>query len=151
VAASERGAFLYDQVMRHVLGLIGKGTLKPGDRAPSLRGLSRQLGVSISTVTQAYNALQEIGVLRVRPQSGYFVDSAADTPQETRLPRKTSVSRQPRKVRFGELFEQIFSLANDPEVVPLGAAVPAVELMPIKGLMRATQRAAARMPEQAVD
>ena len=148
---SERGAFLYDQVTRHVLGLVEKGTLKPGDRAPSLRGLGRQLGVSISTVTQAYNALQEMGVLRVRPQSGYFVDRAVEPTQETRLPRKTSVSRQPRKVRFGELFEQIFSVANDPAVVPFGAAVPAVELMPVKGLMRATQRAAARVPEQAVD
>lgn len=149
--SSERAAFLYDQVTRHVLDMVAKGILKPGDRAPSLRGLSKQLEVSISTVTQAYAALQDMGVLRVRPQSGYFVDQAVEQPQDARLPRKTSVSRQPRKVRFGELFEQIFSVANDPAVVPLGAAVPAVELMPVKGVMRATQRAAARMSDQAVD
>jgi DNA-binding transcriptional MocR family regulator len=149
--SSERAEFLYDQVTRHVLDLVAKGILKPGDRAPSLRGLSKQLEVSIATVTQAYAALQDMGVLRVRPQSGYFVDQAVERPQDARLPRKTSVSRQPRKVRFGELFEQIFSVANDPAVVPLGAAVPAVELMPVKGVMRATQRAAARMSDQAVD
>ena len=45
--------------------------------------------------------------------------------RHSQVPRKTTVSRQPRKVRFGELFEEIFSVANDPEVVPLGAAVPA--------------------------
>ena len=142
--------FLYDQVIRHVRGLVEAGTLKPGDRAPSLRAMSRQLRVSISTVSQAYAALQDLGVLRVRPQSGYYVDGAAGRPQDSPVPRKTAVSQQPRKVRFGELFEEIFSVANDPEVVPLGAAVPSVELMPVKGVLRATQRAAARHPERAI-
>ena len=40
------------------------------------------------------------------------------------VPRKTAVSQQPRKVRFGELFEEIFSVANDPEVVPPGPRCP---------------------------
>jgi DNA-binding transcriptional MocR family regulator len=147
----DNGEFLYDRVSRHVLELVEKGTLRPGDRAPSLRGLSRQLGVSISTVSQAYDALQTRGVLRVRPQSGFYVARDVGDRQQPRLPRKTSVSRRPRKVRFGELFEQIFSAANDPDVVPLGAAVPGVELMPVKGLMRATQRALSRLPGQSVD
>jgi DNA-binding transcriptional MocR family regulator len=152
VPASVAGdGFLYDRVTRHILDLVEKGVLKPGDRAPSLRGLSKQLRVSISTVSQAYAALQELGVLRVRPQSGYFVDGQVSRQQGSRVPRKTTVSRQPRKVRFGELFEEIFSVANDPQVVPLGAAVPSVELMPVKGLLRATQRAVARESERAMD
>ena len=57
--------FLYDRVSRHILDLVDKGTLQPGDRAPSLRALSRQLRVSISTVSQAYAGLQDLGVLRV--------------------------------------------------------------------------------------
>jgi len=142
--------FLYDQVSRHIRELIDKGTLKPGDRAPSLRGLSRQLRVSISTVSQAYASLQELGVLRVRPQSGYYVESRVGRAQGSPIPRKTTVSQQPRKVRFGDLFEEIFSVANDPEIVPLGAAVPGIELMPVKGLLRATQRAAARDPQRAM-
>ncbi len=142
--------FLYDQVSRHIRELIDKGTLKPGDRAPSLRGLSRQLRVSISTVSQAYASLQELGVLRVRPQSGYYVESRVGRAQGSPIPRKTTVSQQPRKVRFGDLFEEIFSVANDPEIVPLGAAVPGIELMPVKGLLRATQRAATRDPQRAM-
>jgi len=147
---SDGEGFLYDRVSRHILELVEKGTLKPGDRAPSLRGLSRQLRVSISTVSQAYAALQELGVLRVRPQSGYFVDGQVGSVQGSRVPRKTTVSQQPRRVRFGDLFEEIFSVANDPQVVPLGAAVPGIELMPVKGMLRATQRAAAQQPERAM-
>lgn len=152
VSAHKGGeGFLYDRISRYILDQVEQGTLSPGDRAPSLRALSKKLGVSISTVSQAYAALQDLGVLRVRPQSGYYVDGQPGLQPVSMVPRKTSVSRQPRKVRFGELFEEIFSVANDPDVVPLGAAVPAVELMPVKGLLRATNRASARQPEQAVD
>ncbi|MCP5313021.1 MAG: PLP-dependent aminotransferase family protein [Chromatiaceae bacterium] len=147
---AEGEGFLYDRVSRHILDLVGNGTLKPGDRVPSLRGLSRQLKVSISTVSQAYTGLQQIGVLRVRPQSGYYVDGQLGRGGASPIPRRTTVSRQPRQVRFGEMFEEIFSVANDPRVVPLGAAVPATGLLPVKGLQRATQRALTRQPEQAV-
>ena len=94
--------YLYDRVTRHILDLVEKGTLKPGDRAPSLRGLSKQLRVSISTVSQAYAALQELGVLRVRPQSGYFVDGQVSRQQGSRVPRKTTVSRQPGRIPCAE-------------------------------------------------
>ena len=40
-------SFKYDQVSRYINDLIEKGDLKPGDKAPSLRKLSKQLGVSI--------------------------------------------------------------------------------------------------------
>ena len=150
-ATASSDGFLYDRVSQHLLELVEAGTLKPGDRAPSLRGLSRQLNVSISTVSQAYNRLQDMGVLRVKPQSGYYVDGSIAATSAQAVQRRTSVSRQPRKVRFGELFEEIFSVANDPSVVPFGAAVPAVELMPVKGMVRATQRALTRRPEQAVN
>ena len=51
--AAEPGSFLYEQVEHQVRQLIDSGVLKPGERAPSLRRLSRQSRVSIATVTQA--------------------------------------------------------------------------------------------------
>ena len=49
--AAEGSEFLYRQVERHVRDLIDTGVLRPGDRAPSLRRMSRQADVSIATVT----------------------------------------------------------------------------------------------------
>jgi DNA-binding transcriptional regulator YhcF (GntR family) len=46
--------FLYRQVIDLIGENIETGTLKPGDRLPSLRRMSRQIGVSIPTVRQAY-------------------------------------------------------------------------------------------------
>lgn len=147
--ATSPESFLYDQVSRHISGLIDKGTLKPGDRAPSLRKLSQQLKVSISTVSQAYASLESQGVLRAKPQSGFFV--SPDLGRSLELPKRTSVGSQPKKVRFGELFEEIFITANDPGVAPLGAAKPSMALMPAKGLNRATSRMASRYPEACLD
>jgi DNA-binding transcriptional MocR family regulator len=140
--ASEK--FLYDQVSNHVMRLVDSGVLKPGDKVPSLRKLSQQLKVSITTISQGYSLLAERGVLESRPQSGFYVNPVVGQPD---LPRKTNTCCRPRKVRFGELFEEVFTVANDPNVVPLGAAVPAMELLPVKGLQRATNRVLARHTE----
>jgi len=140
--------YLYDQVSQHVMSLIQSGTLKPGDKAPSLRRLSKQLKVSISTSSQAYVTLESQGVLRAKPQSGFYVNSLVEDLPAT--PKKTSLSSRPRKVKFGELFEEVFQLANNPDIVPFGAAVPSVELMPVKGLVRATNRAANRYSDKSL-
>ena len=120
VAEKNSDKFLYDQVSNHVLELVDSGVLKPGDKAPSLRKLSQQLRVSITTVSQGYALLAERGVLESRPQSGFYVNTVVNQPD---LPRKTTTLCRPRKVRFGELFEEVFNVANDPDVVPLGASV----------------------------
>ena len=127
--SAQMEGFLYDRVSRHVMGLVESGTLKPGDRAPSLRQLSQQLKVSITTVKQAYVALEDQGVLSVRPQSGFYVNNRVEQAPQVQL--RSTTSFKPRKVRFGELFEEIFQIANDPNIVPLGAAVPSVDLMPV--------------------
>lgn len=148
--ARERSGFLYDQVCDYITQLVGEGQLKPGDRAPSLRKLSKQLGVSISTVTQAYFALEQQGYLKARPQSGYFISApqqlAAETPKRT-----VCRSCQPRKVKYDQLFEDIFQMANDPDVVPFGAARPSMELMPASSLVRATNRMASADPHASMD
>ncbi len=147
---SSNGPYKYDQVSRYILDLIDKGNLKPGDRAPSLRKLSRSLKVSISTINQAYLALEVRGVLKAKPQSGFYVSTelraAIDTPKPV-----VSASVQPRKVRFGQLFEEIFSISNDPRIVSFAAAKPGMQLMPEKALMRETRAVIARNPAQSMD
>lgn len=64
---------LYEQVADHIQTLITEGTLKPGDRIPSVRKLREQLSVSISTVLEAYRLLEDRGLISARPQSGYYV------------------------------------------------------------------------------
>ncbi|MBL7004805.1 MAG: PLP-dependent aminotransferase family protein [Gammaproteobacteria bacterium] len=141
--------FLYDQVSRYIVDLIDNGNLKPGDKAPSLRKLSKNLKVSISTVNQAYLSLETQGVLKAKPQSGFYVNAVLE--KTIKLPKCETHNGEPKKVKFGKIFEEVFSMANDPTVVPFGAAKPSIELMPVKGLIRATNRMAARRPNESLD
>lgn len=53
--------FRYREVEKHISTLIDGKALLPGEKLPSLRSLSRQLSVSISTVSQAYLELEKKG------------------------------------------------------------------------------------------
>jgi DNA-binding transcriptional regulator YhcF (GntR family) len=68
---------LYSQVAEQIHALIRAGTLRAGERVPSVRRLSHQQGVSVATVLQAYQRLEDAGVIEARPQSGYYVRRAA--------------------------------------------------------------------------
>lgn len=149
VLPSKSDSFKYDQVSRHISGLIEKGELKPGDKAPSLRILSKQLGVSISTVSQAYLSLEDQGVLNAKPQSGFFINSTVS--QANGLSKSASSSTHPRKVRFGDLFEEIFISANNPRIAPFGISTPSMEFMPVKSLTRTTRSIIGRYPEKCMD
>ena len=64
---------LYKQVALRISELIEHGTLRPGERVPSVRKCSEQQKVSIATVMQAYRLLESRGMIEARPQSGYYV------------------------------------------------------------------------------
>ena len=49
---------LYNQVADQLQALIADGVYRAGDRLPGVRALSRQFGVSISTVLQAHQTLE---------------------------------------------------------------------------------------------
>src|SRR5829696_4312108 len=70
---TDAGARRYEQVAARIGWLIEQGTLPLGGRVPSVRALSRQESVSISTVVQAYRLLEDRGLIEGRPQSGYYV------------------------------------------------------------------------------
>src|SRR5579871_3919867 len=64
------------QVLRGwLLAQIDRGSLQPGERAPSLRTLARKFNVSIATAQRAVDELVNEGFVRPVPRSGYIVNS----------------------------------------------------------------------------
>ncbi|HSH43016.1 MAG TPA: PLP-dependent aminotransferase family protein [Arenicellales bacterium] len=137
---------LYDQVARVVRGMIDEGSLTTGQRVPSLRNMSRQLKVSITTVMQAYDRLEHEGLIEARPQSGYFVTPRAAAALDVPAPRRSRSQRAPRHVRIADTVQAVFSMAGNEEAVPLGVANPAAELLPTRTLTRLMRDAARRHP-----
>ncbi len=62
---------LYDEIKRRVLS----GEMQAGEKLPSLRTLAKELGISITTASLAYNQLLVEGYIVSRPKSGYFIAS----------------------------------------------------------------------------
>jgi len=71
---------LYEGVAQSLTHLIESGTFQEGQRLPSIRDLSRQFGVSVNTVREAYGVLEVRRMIDSRPQSGYFVRRRAGPP-----------------------------------------------------------------------
>lgn len=60
--------------------MINTGELLPGDRLPTVRALSQQLGVSPATISHGWQALARSGLVVSRGRSGTFVAESAVRP-----------------------------------------------------------------------
>lgn len=75
---------LYQQLYQQLRREIQSGALAPGEKLPSKRKLSEQLGVSINTVEGAYTQLEAEGFVAASPRRGFFVLETGQLPQQSR-------------------------------------------------------------------
>jgi DNA-binding transcriptional MocR family regulator len=132
---------LYHQLAEQIHELIRAGTLRAGDRVPSVRRLSDQQRVSVSTVLQAYQRLEDIGVIEARPQSGYYVrrQSAGVREPEPSRPPKRAIT-----VEVNDLTDAVLAHASSPDVIAFGSACAAPELFQLERLRRVLSSLARR-------
>ena len=130
----------YEQLAGDLARQIEKGTYRVGDRIPSVRQASGELGLSVSTVLQAYQRLEAQGWIEARPQSGYYVRPrvAADPPE----PVLSAATIEPSRISIDELMLRMLHESTLPGVFQFGAAIPDPELLPLKKLNRLMTAAA---------
>lgn len=134
----QSGTFLYRQVIDLIGENIDSGTLRPGDRLPSLRRMSKTTGVSIPTVRQAYIELERQRRVESRPQSGFYVRHQARNDIVRPSP---GVAPDPGPLKCRSLMERVYEGIYNPELVPLGVANPTMARPAAKALTRAMKRA----------
>jgi DNA-binding transcriptional MocR family regulator len=130
----------YERLADFIVGMIDKGTLAPGVRLPSVRALSEEHGLSISTVLQAYRWLEARGVLVARPQSGFYV--AVTQGGALALPSTSRVRAKASTVSISGAVAALLEHASNSALVPLGCAVPDAALLQSRRLDLALARAA---------
>ncbi|WP_306535354.1 PLP-dependent aminotransferase family protein [Geobacter sp.] len=138
---------LYESVASRIGQLIDEGTFRSGDRIPSVRALGRQFQVSLTTVMEAYTLLEDRGVIEARPQSGYYVRPRFPGTAE---PEMTAPPSSPTTVSTGELAMMVMRDTRNPDLVPLGAAIPNPELLPVDRLNRMLSSETRRFPVASV-
>ncbi len=141
--------YLYRQVIDLIAENIDSGTLRPGDRLPSLRRMSKRIGVSIPTVRQAYIELERQRRVESRPQSGFYVRgmNANDIVMPGAPFRQ---SNKPVTVATRSLMDRVYEGIHNPEFVPLGIANPSMAKSAAKSLHRVMKRVMARAEERSI-
>ena len=64
---------IYDQIYAQIKNLIISGTLKEGEALPSIRGLAKDLRISVITTKRAYEELEREGFIYTVTGKGSFV------------------------------------------------------------------------------
>lgn len=141
---------LYRQIADQIVTQIENGTLQGGHRAPSVRQLSNERGISISTALTAYRALENEGYLEARPQSGYYVRERQNTGFSGNLPPEIEASRPslaPTTVKNADLVTQVLQAANRDLPYQLGVAICCPSFLPTEALHKCLIDVTRRMPD----
>lgn len=130
---------LYLEVAERIEKLILNQALKIGDKLLSVRSLSKEQGISLSTAFQAYYHLESKGLIEARPQSGYYVkfsphhrfsEPNAGEPSEKALP-----------VSLDEMIAEVYHNLRSEKLLSFSLNAPASNLMPSVKLKKAVMHA----------
>ena len=132
----------YEALAQDIAHGIASGSLRAGERLPSVRATSAGRGISPSTVFQAYDLLEARGLVEARPRSGYFVRDRAGGQAE---PALSAPSAREQDVEVSDLVFQVLGHARDRTLVPLGSAFPSAALFPLPKLALALGQAARQL------
>ena len=144
MAAATASAPLYIQIAESVIEQIENGTLRAGEKVASIRRLSRQKRVGISTALQAYMWLENRGHLEARPKSGFFVRRpfASLIPE----PRFEVPRTQPHLLGANDILATFLASARDPQSIPFAAGCATAELYPNRAMNLILRRIVNRQP-----
>ncbi|AHG21746.1 GntR family transcriptional regulator [Chania multitudinisentens RB-25] len=113
---------------------IEQGLYAAGERLPSVRALSLEHGVSISTVQQAYRQLEECLLVEPRAKSGYFVRRPHRIAE---LPAVTRPVQWPVDISQWEQVLDLIRSKPHSYRVQLGRGMPDVNEPTLKPLIKA--------------
>ena len=98
---NKSGAPIYDQIYNQIKQQIISGALQPDEAMPSIRGLARDLRISVITTKRAYDELENEGFIYTLPGKGCFVAE-----------RSTELLREENLRKIESHMQEIRRLAN---------------------------------------
>jgi len=125
---------LYEKFAQDLEDQVHAGTFPVGARIPSIREASARQGISFSTVLQAYQVLENRGVIEARPQSGYYVKLQAK--KRAPEPDFQPLQGDPAKVSIDEVSLALIHDNFKLDYAQFGVASPNPELLPTVKLNR---------------
>ncbi len=129
----------YIDVSDRIERLIENGALKVGDKLLSVRALSKEQGISLSTAFQSYYHLESKGLIEARPQSGYYVKFSREHILD--LPKASEPPDDAVPVSVDEMISSVYHDLNSDKLIHFSLGVPSIELLPAAKLTKSITQA----------
>lgn len=134
-----RSEHKYIDVSDRIEKLIENGVLKVGDKLLSVRALSKEQGISLSTAFQSYYHLESKGLIEARPQSGYYVKFSREHVLD--LPKAGDPPDDAVPVSIDEMISSVYHDLNSEKLIHFSLGVPFIELLPAAKLTKSVMQA----------
>lgn len=82
---------IYQQIMEKIFGDLLKGSVKPGDRLPSVREYALEFGVNANTMQRVYKELELLHLTETKRGQGTFVTEEKQRLEELREEMKQTL------------------------------------------------------------
>ena len=125
----------YAEVADRIESLIEKKILKIGDKLLSVRALSKEQGISLSTAFQAYYSLESKGLIEARPQSGYYVKYSPEHTLD--IPTVCDPVDDAVPVSVDDMINSVYHDLRSDKLINFSTAAPSVSLLPVAKLNKA--------------
>ncbi|HMG90507.1 MAG TPA: PLP-dependent aminotransferase family protein [Chryseolinea sp.] len=125
----------YAEVAERIETLIEKEVFKVGDKLLSVRALSKEQGISLSTAFQAYYALESKGLIEARPQSGYYVKYSPRHVLD--MPKVCEPLDDALPVTVDDMINSVYVDLNSKSLLNFSMATPSIDLLPTAKLNKA--------------
>ena len=73
IVSNSSNESIYEQIANQIKAMIIKGELEEGEALPSIRGLAKDLQISVITTKRAYEELEKEGFIETMQGKGSFV------------------------------------------------------------------------------
>ncbi|MFI5136602.1 MAG: PLP-dependent aminotransferase family protein [Sphingobacteriales bacterium] len=128
ITASHDEDFLYLQIAERLSAQIHQQLLKTGEKLPSVRALSHEQGISLSTAYKAYVQLEIKGLIEARPKSGYYVRYTPARSFDQHKPGQPE--KDTKKLSLDEMIARVYRHFSGDTIVKLSRASPSLSLLP---------------------
>lgn len=127
----------YENLATLLAQRIEQGLYRHGEKLPSVRKLSQEHGVSISTVQQAYQVLENLQLITPQPRSGYFVAPRKSQPP---VPAMTRPVQRPVEITQWDEVLTLLDARGDKDIITFGGGAPDITQPTLKPLWREMSR-----------
>ncbi|MFL9831475.1 PLP-dependent aminotransferase family protein [Flavobacterium sp. ST-87] len=123
---------LYLKIARIIEEQIHIGSLKTGEKLPSIRTVQKIYGISINTVKQAFLELESKSLIESKPKSGYYVSNFFDT--RLALPSISKLHLSDKEKTPEDLISKVFNTLTDKNITQFSLGVTDKSMLPIAKL-----------------